>query len=113
MILSKLARSVSPYLAGEQPQDKRYVKLNTNENPYPPSDGVKRAIREFDTDTLRLYPEPDSTALRRAIADRYGVSIDSVYVGNGSDEVLALSFPTFFDEGETIVLIRLRHSQTR
>lgn len=66
--LSKFLSSLSPYTAGEQPKDKRYVKLNTNENPYPPSPKVSAALRAFDTENLKRYPAPDADALREAIA---------------------------------------------
>ncbi|MDE6189005.1 MAG: histidinol-phosphate transaminase [Clostridia bacterium] len=96
--LSKLCRSIQPYMAGEQPQDKKYVKLNTNENPYPPCPGVAEFIKDFDSEKLKLYPDPNNTALVNKIAKRHGLKPSNVFVGNGSDEVLALCFPTFFDK---------------
>ncbi|MGN1099951.1 MAG: histidinol-phosphate transaminase [Christensenellales bacterium] len=110
MKMSRLARSVSPYTAGEQPQSGQYVKLNTNENPFPPSPGVGKALGNYDAGKLRLYPDPDSTALRRKIAERFGVSAENVFVGNGSDEVLALAFPALFDAGEKIVFPDVTYS---
>ena len=95
--LSKFLSSLSPYTAGEQPKDKRYVKLNTNENPYPPSPKVSAALRAFDTENLKRYPAPDADALREAIARAEGVEKDNVFCGNGSDEVLALCVRAFFD----------------
>lgn len=95
--LSKLASSVSPYAAGEQLNDKKYVKLNTNENPYPPAPAVERALRETDAASLRLYPSPDADGLRDKIAEAEGLTRENVFCGNGSDEVLALCFPAFFD----------------
>lgn len=95
--LSTKARSLSPYTAGEQPSDKRYIKLNTNENPYPPSPRVQAALKAFSAGELKLYPKPDCEPLRAAIARREGVDIENVFCGNGSDEVLALCFPAFFD----------------
>lgn len=95
--LSTKARSLSPYTAGEQPSDKRYIKLNTNENPYPPSPRVQAALKAFSAGELKLYPKPDCEPLRAAIARREGVGIENVFCGNGSDEVLALCFPAFFD----------------
>ncbi len=97
--LSEKARAIEPYVAGEQPRDKKYIKLNTNENPYPPAEGVKKALSAFDADVLKLYPDPNATALREAIASVEGVRVENVFCGNGSDEVLALCFPAFFDEG--------------
>ena len=94
---SKKARGILPYTAGEQLRDKTYVKLNTNENPYPPSPRVAAALAKFDTDGLRRYPRPNADLLRAAVAQREGVSPENVFCGNGSDEVLALSFPAFFD----------------
>lgn len=98
MFYSKLASSISPYTAGEQLNDKKYVKLNTNENPYPPSPKAVEALHNYDTERLRLYPDPTCKALREAIASVEGVSAEEVFCGNGSDEVLALCFPAFFDE---------------
>ena len=95
--LSRLARGISPYTAGEQLNDKRCVKLNTNENPYPPSPAAERVLREFDASRLRLYPAPNADGLREAIAHAEGVAAENVFCGNGSDEVLALCFPAFFD----------------
>lgn len=89
---SKLVHQLSPYVPGEQPQIERLIKLNTNENPYGPSPKVLEAIRLATGDALRLYPDPNATALRTAIANKYGISASEVFVGNGSDEVLALAF---------------------
>ncbi len=95
--LSKLTSGIRPYTAGEQLNDKRYVKLNTNENPYPPSPKVKEALSSIDPERLKLYPSPNADVLRAAIAKAEGVEIENVFCGNGSDEVLALCFPAFFD----------------
>ena len=95
--LSRKARAILPYTAGEQLRDKVYTKLNTNENPYPPSPCVLRALAAVEGDDLRRYPRPDAGRLRAAIAAREGVGEENVFCGNGSDEVLALSFPAFFD----------------
>ncbi len=83
---------LTPYVPGEQPQRQRLVKLNTNENPYGPSPKVLEAIAAATGDGLRLYPEPTSIELRRTIAEYYGVTAEQVFVGNGSDEVLAFVF---------------------
>lgn len=95
--LSRKMRSVAPYTAGEQPQDRAYVKLNTNENPYPPSPAASAVLRAFDSADLKRYPRPDADGLRAAIAAAEGVKAENVFCGNGSDEVLALCFPAFFD----------------
>ncbi|MDR5868279.1 histidinol-phosphate transaminase [Halomonas koreensis] len=92
---SPKVRELTPYVPGEQPRE-RLIKLNTNENPYPPAPGVERALREFPADHLRRYPDPDSRALREALAREFGVEVEQVFVGNGSDEVLALAFQAFF-----------------
>lgn len=86
-----------PYVPGEQPRDRVFVKLNTNENPYPPAPAVLQAVREFPAERLRLYPDPASLDLRRCLADYHGLDISQVFVGNGSDEILALAFQAFFD----------------
>jgi histidinol-phosphate aminotransferase len=88
---SPVVHALSPYVPGEQPKQDGIVKLNTNENPYPPSPRVEEAIAAA-TDRLRLYPDPRASKLREAIAPRYGVAADEVFVGNGSDEVLAHTF---------------------
>ncbi|MCB1675196.1 MAG: histidinol-phosphate transaminase [Halioglobus sp.] len=89
---SDLVGQLTPYVPGEQPQHERLVKLNTNENPYPPSPAVLAAIARVSADSLRLYPDPDSTALKRAFAARHELEPEQVFVGNGSDEVLAHTF---------------------
>ena len=89
-------RKVVPYVPGEQPQEERMIKLNTNENPYPPAPGVQRALAGFNPDTLRLYPEPTCKVLVDAIASYYGLGSDEVFVGVGSDDVLAMIFFDIF-----------------
>ena len=93
---SDFLHNLSPYVAGEQPQDKSYIKLNTNECPYPPSEAVLDAIRERVSDRLRLYPDPDANVLRQTIADYYGLQKQNIFTGNGSDEVLGFAFQAFF-----------------
>ena len=88
-----------PYVSGEQPGPGA-VKLNTNENPYPPAPGVLKALADFDAERLRLYPKQDGGALREAIAAWHGVDKKNVFVGNGSDEVLALAFRACFSFGQ-------------
>ena len=94
---SGLASSLSPYIPGEQPKDKKYIKLNTNENPYPPSPKVIEAIHNAANEDLRLYPEPSSAALREATAKRWGIKPEQIFAGNGSDEILAFAFAAFFN----------------
>lgn len=91
-----LVRRLSPYVPGEQRHGDDVIKLNTNENPYPPSDRVMQSIASVSSDTLRLYPDPQSAELRKTLADYHEVSADQVFVGNGSDEILALAFMAFF-----------------
>ncbi|HOJ99654.1 MAG TPA: histidinol-phosphate transaminase [Termitinemataceae bacterium] len=92
-------RSLAPYVPGEQPRERRYIKLNTNENPYPPSPRVLEAIGKAATETLRLYPDPTCLTLREAIARRYTLpGPEWVFVGNGSDEILAFAFGAFFGD---------------
>lgn len=96
---SSKARNLSPYVPGEQPQHDNLCKLNTNENPFPPSPKVAEAIAkvlEKGADELRLYPAPESDDLRGALAKAYNLNANQVFVGNGSDEVLALVFASFF-----------------
>lgn len=83
------------YVPGEQPPDGTMIKLNTNENPYPPSQAVEAALRGFGIDRLRRYPSPDNAALRRRIGELHGCRIENVFAGNGSDEVLALCTRAF------------------
>ena len=97
MDLSERIKKLRPYVAGEQPQDRKYLKLNTNENPYPPSPKVKTFLEILDPDRLRLYPDPAAITLREAIGKRYGLTREQVFVGNGSDEVLSFCFYAFFD----------------
>ncbi len=89
---SAVVHGLTPYVPGEQPKLARLVKLNTNENPYGPSPRVLDAVRAEAADTLRLYPDPNSDRLRAGIAAYHGVGTDQVFVGNGSDEVLAHAF---------------------
>ena len=84
-------RTIDPYVPGEQPQLSDMIKLNTNENPYPPSPKARDVLTNFELDTLRLYPDPDSSLLVNAIAKRYEVGADQVFVGVGSDDVLAIN----------------------
>jgi histidinol-phosphate aminotransferase len=98
-MLSQRIRNLTPYVPGEQPRDRRYLKLNTNENPYPPSPAALEALRAVDPDLLRRYPDPLASDLRQAVARHFGVQADWVFAGNGSDEVLSFAFFAFFDSG--------------
>jgi histidinol-phosphate aminotransferase len=91
-------QSLAPYVPGEQPQDKRYVKLNTNESPFAPSPCVLAAINPENGSHLNLYPDPLCLTLREAIASEYGLTPENVFVGNGSDEVLGFAFMAYADE---------------
>ena len=86
--------ALTPYTPGEQPQDQDYLKLNTNESPFPPSPGVAAAVAA-QCGKLQLYSDPQCTGLRRALAEHYGVKPANIMVGNGSDEVLDLAFCAF------------------
>ncbi len=105
----KNIRKVEPYVPGEQPQH-RAVKLNTNENPYPPAPGVRRALEQMDADRLRLYPDPEASALTGALAEYYGVGKDQVFVGVGSDDVLSMCFLTFFNSKKPILFPDITYS---
>lgn len=91
-------RTAAPYTPGEQPKTPGIIKLNTNENPFPPSPAVIKTLREFEGGGLRLYPDPESSGLKSAIAKRYGLEEKNVFVGVGSDDVLAMSFLLFSTE---------------
>ena len=103
-------RRVEPYVPGEQPNEKDMVKLITNENPYPPSPKVLQAMKDFDIDTLRLYPDPNSQLLVDAIAKRYNVNSNQVFVGVGSDDVLAIAFMTFFNGKKPVLFPDITYS---
>jgi histidinol-phosphate aminotransferase len=93
-------KKLSPYTPGEQPKNGQIIKLNTNENPYPPSPKVIEAIKNAAGERLRLYPDPECAVFREAAAVRYGVKPQQVFAGNGSDEILAFVFGAFFESGE-------------
>ena len=103
-------RKVVPYVPGEQPQKEKMIKLNTNENPYPPAPGVQKVLEEFAVDRLRKYPDPVVGKLVQAIADYYGVKKEEVFVGVGSDDVLAMIFMTFFNGKEPILFPDVTYS---
>ena len=89
---SPIVQTLTPYVPGEQPQMQRLVKLNTNESPYGPSPKALAAISNQNNDDLRLYPDPEGVALKKAIAKLHGLNPNQVFLGNGSDEVLAHVF---------------------
>lgn len=99
----KYIRSVEPYVPGEQPDFPDMIKLNTNENPYPPSPDVIKAVESCSLESLRLYPDPASRKLNKAIADRYGLEENQVFTGVGSDDVLAMCFLTFFNSEKPVL----------
>lgn len=103
-------RKVVPYVPGEQPDKDKMIKLNTNENPYPPAPGVAKVLAGFDADRLRLYPEPTCKVLVDAIAEYYGISSEQVFVGVGSDDVLAMIFMTFFNSDRPILFPDITYS---
>jgi histidinol-phosphate aminotransferase len=107
---STILQDLQPYTAGEQPSDKRYIKLNTNENPYPPSPGAYEAYKNISFDDLRLYPDPQSNDLCRAIAEYHGLSPSQVFAGNGSDEILALVYMAFFKQERPILFPSISYS---
>jgi len=108
---SKTVKEIKPYVPGEQPKDRKYVKLNTNENPYPPSPQAIDAIKAAANDTLRLYPDPSGDELRDTIASSFGLKRENVFIGNGSDELLAFSFPACFEpSGLPILFAEITYS---
>ncbi|MDC0661761.1 histidinol-phosphate transaminase [Marinobacter sp. SS21] len=107
---SPLVESLVPYVPGEQPKVDNLVKLNTNENPFPPSPKAVAAMQAAIGDSLKLYPDPESEQLKAAIADYYRVETDQVFVGNGSDEVLAHIFYGLFQHGEPVLFPDISYS---
>ena len=107
---SKHIQNVVTYTPGEQPREGNFIKLNTNECPYPPSPKVMEAIRAAGGEGLRLYPDPECLDLRTAIAQREGLDVNQVFCGNGSDEILAFAFQAFFDPDREVVFPRITYS---
>lgn len=103
-------KKLKPYVPGEQPKDQKYIKLNTNENPYPPSPKVIEAIKKAADYRLKLYPDANCESLKKTIAEYYGLSQDEIFIGNGSDEVLAFSFMTFFSPKKTVFFADITYS---
>lgn len=108
-LFEKNIRRVEPYVPGEQPQQK-VIKLNTNENPYPPTPAVREALMQMDVDRMRLYPDPTAASLVHTLADYYGVNDNQVFVGVGSDDVLAMCFLTFFNSDQPILFPDITYS---
>ena len=102
MMIAQHVRKLEAYVPGEQPKAKNVVKLNTNENPYPPSPACAKVLKGFDLDRLRRYPDPVFAALRDALAKLNKTTSDRVFVGNGSDEVLSLAARAFVEDDESI-----------
>lgn len=107
---TKNLRNIEPYVPGEQSKDKDIVKINANENPYPPSPKAIDVLKSFDTNKLRFYPSANSTKLKEAIAKYYKVDVSNVFVGNGSDDVLAVAFQSFFNSDKPIAYPDLTYS---
>lgn len=107
---SEVIKKVEPYVPGEQPRDRNYIKLNTNECPYPPSQKVINAIIKATNDSLRLYPDPTCDEIVEVIALYHGLEKEQVFVGNGSDELLAFAFKAFFNPGKHILFPDVTYS---
>ena len=107
---SSMVRRTKPYVPGEQVNSENLLKLNTNENPYPPSPHVTKAIEGEMHRHLQLYPSPTADRLREVIADKHQLTKDHIFIGNGSDEVLAFSFMAFFEPGQTIRFPNITYS---
>ena len=103
-------RRVEPYVPGEQPKESGVIKLNTNENPYPPAPAVREILDSFDVSRMRLYPTPDADVLVEAIAERYGVKKSQIFVGVGSDDVISMAFMTFFGSDKPILFPNITYS---
>lgn len=107
---TKNLRDIDPYVPGEQSSEKDIVKINANENPYPPSPKVFEAIEKFNASSLRLYPNANATPLKQALADYYNVDIKNVFLGNGSDDVIAIAFQALFNSDLPIAYPDLTYS---
>ncbi|HIW33042.1 MAG TPA: histidinol-phosphate transaminase [Candidatus Paenibacillus intestinavium] len=107
---SPLTAALEPYIPGEQPKDKKYIKLNTNENPYPPSPNAMAAMADAINEDLRLYPDPNCESLVVALATRHGLQPNQIFVGNGSDEILAFAFASFFDPSKPVLFPDISYS---
>ncbi|MCJ7856513.1 histidinol-phosphate transaminase [Lachnospiraceae bacterium NSJ-143] len=103
-------RNVDPYIPGEQSKNKNIIKLNANENPYPPSPAVLEALRNIAPKSLSMYPDSSAEPLVSALAEYYGVERNQIFAGNGSDDVLALSFMSFFNSDKPILFPDITYS---
>jgi histidinol-phosphate aminotransferase len=103
-------RRVAPYVPGEQPKSENLIKLNTNENPYPPAPGVRQALKEMDFDQFRKYPDPTSSDLVNVLSEYYQVEANEIFVGVGSDDVIAMAFMTFFNSDLPILFPDVSYS---
>lgn len=103
-------RKVVPYVPGEQPKQADIIKLNTNENPYPPAPGVRKVMEEMDLDILRLYPDSNAAPLVKVLAKHHNIKEEQIFVGVGSDDVLAMCFLTFFNSGVPILFPDISYS---
>lgn len=103
-------RRVEPYVPGEQPNKPHMIKLNTNECPYPPAPGVKEAWKSLDSDNLRLYPDPEASALIDCLSEYYKLPKERIFVGVGSDDVLSMAFMTFFNSDKPILFPDITYS---
>jgi histidinol-phosphate aminotransferase len=107
---SPAVNQLTPYVPGEQPKIADIIKLNTNENPYPPAPGVEHLLRHFSCEQFRKYPDPDSSVLKQTLANYHNLSTDQVFVGNGSDEVLAHTFMAFFRQQHPLLMPNITYS---
>lgn len=107
---SESVRELKPYVPGEQPQDTQYIKLNTNENPYAPSPRVLARIKDLADENLRRYPDPNGIELRDTIADYFGLQRNNIFVGNGSDEILALAFYALLKQQQPLLFSDITYS---
>lgn len=106
----KNLRNIEPYVPGEQSKEKNIVKINANENPYPPSSKAVEAIKNFNCSKLRFYPDANATEFKKAIAEFYNVLPENIFIGNGSDDVLAIAFQSFFNSDKPIVYPDITYS---
>ena len=103
-------RKVVPYVPGEQPKDTDVIKLNTNENPYPPAPEVRRILDDFNESDMRLYPDPEADVLVSALAENYGLDKSQIFVGVGSDDVIAMAYMTFFNSDKPVLFPDITYS---
>lgn len=107
---SKAIKNIETYVPGEQPKGEKYIKLNTNENPYPPSPAVTEALKSAANESLRLYPDPTCDILRETIAEYFKFDKNQIFAGNGSDEILALAWKAFFEPGKPVKFADITYS---